>query len=91
MINGSTASSAEVLASTLKEQYNATLIGEKTYGKGSVQKVVKLSSGASYKVTIEKWKTSQGKTVEKKGLIPDITVSNDEEDRQLEKALQIFK
>lgn len=91
LINGSTASSAEVLASTLKEQYNATLIGEKTYGKGSVQKVVKLSSGASYKVTIEKWKTSQGKTVEKKGLIPDITVSNDEEDRQLEKALQIFK
>lgn len=93
LVNKNTASSAEVLASALKEQYNAKLVGEKTYGKASIQKVYNLSSGASYKYTIEKWRTAKGNVVDKKGITPDILVQmekNTKEDIQFEKAMEQF-
>lgn len=94
LVNHATASSAEVLTSALQEQYGAQVVGEKTYGKGSIQKVYTLSNGSSYKYTIEKWNTSKGKTVDKKGITPDIVVKDDtktEEDEQLLKALDLLK
>ncbi len=94
LVNKNTASSAEVLASALQEQYNAKIVGEKTYGKGSIQKVYTLSNGSSYKYTIENWKTSKGKVVDKKGITPDMIIKQDadiREDKQLLKALELFK
>ena len=93
LVNHSTASSAEVLTSALKEQYGAIVVGEKTYGKGSIQKVNTLSNGTSYKYTIEKWNTSNGQVVDKKGITPDIIIGNDEkseEDKQLLKAIEVL-
>lgn len=93
LVNKNTASSAEVLTSALKEQYGAIVVGEKTYGKGSVQKVYTLSNGSSYKYTIEKWNTSKGKTVDKVGITPDIKINNadkSKEDNQLQEAIKQF-
>ena len=96
IVNGGSASASEVLTSALSEQLGSTIIGEKTYGKGSVQELQTLPSGGKYKLTTKTWLTSKGKTVDKKGLEPDIEVSldkkylddpNDENDNQLQKAI----
>ena len=99
LINQSSASASEVLASALKEQINATLIGEKSFGKGTIQELQELKNGDSYKITTKKWLTSKGTWIHEKGLTPDIEVSLTEEyynspkienDNQMQKALEIF-
>ncbi len=94
LINENTASASEILSSALKEQYGAILVGTKTYGKASVQKIYTLSNGSSYKCTVEKWLTSKGKVVDQKGINPDIIIENNKKetvDKQLLKALEQFK
>ena len=96
LVNGGSASASEVLTSALSEQLGCTIVGEKTYGKGSVQELQSLPSGGKYKLTTKTWLTSKGKIVDKKGIEPDIEVSldnkyfedpKDENDNQLEKAI----
>ncbi|MFZ1361109.1 MAG: S41 family peptidase [Candidatus Saccharimonadales bacterium] len=70
LVNGSTASASEIVAAALKEYGVATLVGEKTYGKGTVQKMVELNHGALLKVTIQRWYTPKGNNVDKKGIAP---------------------
>ena len=101
LINGASASAAEVLASCFKENYkDVVIVGEKSYGKGTVQKSQTLNSGNSIKYTTEKWLTSKGKWLGDKGVIPDITVAAPEEyyenaiyenDTQLKEALKSLK
>ena len=75
LTNNSSASASEVLASCFKERYKkGTVVGLRTYGKGTVQKSQNLSSGTSYKYTTEKWLTSKGKWLNREGLAPDIVV-----------------
>ena len=97
LVNESSASAAEVMTSALQEQYGATVIGTKTYGKGTVQELQKLSNGNEYKVTTKNWLTSKGKWIDGTGIEPDIKVElNDaysdnpstENDNQLKKAIQ---
>lgn len=97
LINQASASASEVLASALEEQINATLIGEKSFGKGTIQELQELKSGDSYKITTKKWLTSKGNWIHEKGLTPTIQVSLTEEyynnpeietDGQLQKALE---
>lgn len=76
--NGNSASASELLSAALKEEYGATIIGETSYGKGTVQEVVSLSNGDTYKFTTKKWLTPKGKWIHQKGVIPDIEVSLDE-------------
>ena len=99
LVNSSSASASEVMASALKEQYGAILIGEKTYGKGTVQELQTLSDGKQYKLTTKNWLTSLGNPVEKVGISPDYEVKlseeyfknkTDENDSQLQKALSLF-
>ena len=94
LVNGGSASASEVLASCFKDNYsNATILGTTTYGKGTVQESTNLSSGTSYKFTTEKWLTSKGKWLHKKGLKPDVVVEYDsesEEDNQLNEAVNIL-
>ena len=93
LINGSTASASEILAGALKDYGKATLIGEKTYGKGSVQALEEFMSGELLRVTIAKWYTPKGKNINGEGIKPDIEVErtfdqiNKEIDPQLEAAL----
>ncbi|MCL5666972.1 MAG: S41 family peptidase [Patescibacteria group bacterium] len=94
LINGGSASAAEILAGALHDYNIGELVGEKSFGKGSVQELVDLASGAAVKVTVAKWITPDGKNLNKDGLNPDVEVKmteddiNNNRDPQMDKALQ---
>lgn len=98
LINGGSASASEILSGALRDHDRATLIGEKSFGKGSVQEALDLSGGAGLHVTIAKWILPNGEWINGKGITPEIEVTNeveegntitDETDAQLQKALEI--
>jgi len=97
LINGGSASASEILAGALRDNRGVRLIGEKSFGKGSVQEVVNLRGGSFLKITIAKWLTPKGSSISEVGLEPDVKVvvtDSDIEtgrDPQLEKALEIIK
>lgn len=99
LINEGSASASEILAGALRDVRGAKLIGEKSFGKGSVQELVSLSDGSVIKVTIAKWVTPNGTSINDEGLKPDIEVKMAEAadadenapDPQLEKALELLK
>jgi carboxyl-terminal processing protease len=74
LVNGDSASASEIVAGALQDHKAATLIGEKTYGKGTVQKVLDLGAGTVLKVTIARWYTPNGKNIDKQGITPNQTV-----------------
>ena len=99
LIDSSSASASEVLTSALKEQYGAVVVGENSFGKGTVQELQTLPDGEQYKLTTKSWLTSEGKVIDKKGIKPDyaITLNNsyyenptDENDNQLQKILEVI-
>lgn len=95
LVNKSTASSAEILASALKDSYGASLVGNVTYGKGKVQ-TVKYYENTALKYTSAMWLRANGESVDGVGIEPDFVVdniikNNVLEDKQFDKALQLFK
>lgn len=94
LINGGSASASEILAGALKDHGMAKLIGEKSFGKGSVQELTDLPGGSALKVTIAKWLTPSGASINKNGLMPEIEIKLTEEntkdghDPHMEKALE---
>jgi len=80
LINSGSASASEILAGALSDHKVAQLVGEKSYGKGSVQQVVELSGGGSLKVTIARWYTPKGKNIDKEGIKPDVEVKMTDND-----------
>ncbi|QSZ27061.1 S41 family peptidase [Aceticella autotrophica] len=91
LINGGTASAAEILAGAIQDTKTGILIGEKSYGKGTVQVIVQLSDGGGLKLTVAKYKLPSGRCIDGVGLMPDIKVLNKSGDNQLNKALEILK
>jgi len=97
LINEGTASGAEILAGALRDNRGILLIGEKSFGKGSVQELENLKGGSSLKITVAKWLTPNGQLINDVGLEPDIKVKMTEEDYeeerdpQLDKAIEIIK
>ena len=98
LINKGSASAAEILAGALRDDRHIQLIGEKSFGKGSVQEVVELRDGSSFlKVTIAKWLTPKGDSISEIGLNPDVKIEvsdsdvKENKDTQLTKALEIIK
>ncbi len=96
LVNQSSASASEIVAGALRDHKKATLVGETTFGKGSVQKLVSLSDQALLKVTIARWYTPNGLNISEKGIAPDTRVErtpddiNANRDPQLTKALSSF-
>ncbi|MDD5032626.1 MAG: S41 family peptidase [Candidatus Pacebacteria bacterium] len=92
LVNEGTASASEILAGALQEYGIAKLVGEKTYGKGSVQQAIDIADGSSLKLTIANWLTPNGRSISKDGLEPDVKVElgeADKGDKQMEKAVEI--
>lgn len=97
LINGGSASASEILAGALKDNNAAQLVGEKSFGKGSVQTIEDLSDGGKLKVTVAKWYTPNGKNISKEGITPETIVGFTEEDAaanrdpQKDKALELLR
>jgi carboxyl-terminal processing protease len=79
LVNGGSASAAEIVAGALKDHHRATLIGHKTYGKGSVQTVMPLSDGGAIKLTTSRYFTPSGVSIHAKGIMPDVIAEGPEE------------
>ena len=97
LVDQGSASASEIVAGALRDARGAKLVGDKTFGKGSVQEVDDLSGGASLKITIAKWLTPKGTSINDKGLEPDIKVEVKKKDTEagkdpvLEKGIEILK
>lgn len=97
LINEGSASASEIVAGALQDYFAATLVGEKTFGKGSVQELQELKENSEIKITVAKWFTPKGRGIDKKGLEPDVKVeltaddSKNSKDPQMDKALELLK
>ena len=102
LTNGSSASASEILAGALKDNGKATIVGEKTYGKGVIQELLTLTDGSGLKITTSEYYTPNRNKINEVGITPDVEVKLDEEiedeltieeskDNQLKKAIEILK
>ena len=101
LVNGSSASASEILTGALKDYKKATIVGEKTFGKGIVQTIIPMDKGEGLKLTISEYFSPNGNKIHKQGVSPDVEIKLDEkakgigvefmkEDNQLQKALEIL-
>lgn len=91
LVNGGSASASEILAGALRDQRGVKLIGERTFGKGTVQTLEELKDGSILKITVANWVTPAGDIIEGSGLSPDIEIAaaeKDKEDIQLLRAIE---
>ena len=91
LVNGGSASASEILAGALSEHGVATLVGTKTFGKGSVQELIGVTDDTALKVTVARWLTPLGISISEKGIIPDVEVEITKEDIVAEKDPQMQK
>ena len=89
LMNGGSASASEILAGALHDNRNIKIVGEKSFGKGSVQELENYSDGSSLKVTIAKWLTPAGISISDKGIEADIEIKIKEEDLKVEGKIEI--
>lgn len=94
LINGGSASASEIVAGALQEAKRGKLVGEKSFGKGTVQEAQDLPNGAGLHVTVARWLLPSGKSIDKDGIKPDVEIKNDEKDKlkdlQLDKAIEVL-
>ncbi|OGE22835.1 MAG: hypothetical protein A3J42_07565 [Candidatus Dadabacteria bacterium RIFCSPHIGHO2_12_FULL_53_21] len=91
IVNDGSASASEVVAEALQDSKRAVILGTKTFGKGSVQTIIKLEDGSGLKLTTAKFYAPSGRSINEVGVTPDIKVENSEDqDKQLESAINIL-
>ncbi len=99
LVNKTSASASEILAATLSEKYGAKIVGQQSFGKGTVQQVINTASGGFAKITTQEWLSPNGKQIDKLGITPDYEIELNmteynkeklETDNQLQKALEII-
>ena len=97
LVNGYSASASEIYAGAIQDYGIGKIVGTQTYGKGVVQKIFNLDDGSCVKLTIAEYFTPEGRTINGKGITPDVEVAyeadenNEEADNQLDKAIEIIK
>ena len=97
LVNGGSASASEITAGALRDDLGTELIGKKTFGKGSVQELEKLTGGSNLRVTIARWLTPNGDYIMEKGIDPTIDVDltdadyNADRDPQMDKAMEVIQ
>lgn len=97
LVNGGSASASEIVAGALRDNRGIKLIGEKTFGKGTVQEIEEMSDGSSLKISVAEWLTPNGTRINGNGLDPDFFVEITDEDAengrdpQLDKAVEVLK
>lgn len=96
LVDGGSASASEIVAGALQDHGRATLVGQKTFGKGSVQEYLKITEDTGLKVTIARWLTPKGRSISVEGLNPDVEVkysledAKNKVDAQYDKAVEIL-
>jgi carboxyl-terminal processing protease len=94
LVNEGSASASEILAGALQDYKLATIVGEKTFGKGSIQELLTMQDGSSIKITTAFWLTPNKRSIEKNGINPDVIVKNPDNsnvDAQLNYAIYLIK
>ena len=92
IVNKGSASASEVVAEALQDSNRATILGSKTFGKGSVQTIIKLDDGSGLKITTAKFYAPSGRSINAIGVTPDVIIEdNDKRDLQMERAIELLK
>ena len=97
LVNGNSASASEIFSGAVQDHGTGTIVGTQTYGKGVVQSIFDLKDGTCLKLTVSEYFTPNGRTIQGKGVTPDVEVeyeydeANPEKDNQLEKAMEVIK
>ena len=97
LVNGGSASASEIFAGAIQDLGRGTVVGETTFGKGTVQTLKELDFGASLKLTVAQWLTPKGRAIDKNGIKPDVEIGLSDEDAntgkdpQMDKAKEILK
>ena len=94
LVNNETASASEILAGAIQDYKKATIVGEKTFGKGVIQELYTLNDGSGLKITIKEYFTPNRNKINKVGITPDYEIIEEketEEDEQLQKAMELLK
>ncbi len=91
LINGGSASAAEIVSGALRDRLGVTLVGERSFGKGTVQNIISLPHGTSMHVTTSQWLLPEGDSIQETGLTPDVVATDSAEtavDEQLQAAIK---
>jgi len=87
LVNKGSASASEIFAGAFQDYNRAKIVGETTFGKGSVQEYIELPTGESLKVTVARWLTPHGQNISKDGIHPDVVVALKEDPKNVRKSL----